>query len=129
MSGGARMLACRKESVSTTETATSGGTACTAGAFIAGATAKHALKHLPRSTPSPQQSSGGVDMLMLSHGMSADCANALAVGPKASQNARRATMKGRTFTAWKGYQRPFQPVNRRGNVTPTQSGVCASSHG
>jgi hypothetical protein len=98
MSGGARMLACRKESVSTTEKARAVAAACTAGAFIAGATAKHALRHLPRSTPSPQQSSAGVDMLMLSHGVSADCAKALAAGPKASQKARSVTTRERAFT-------------------------------
>lgn len=98
MSGGARMLACRKESVSTEENATPGAAACTAGAFIAGATAKHALKHLPRSTPSPQQSSAGVDMLMLSHGTSAGCAKTLAAGPKASQKARSVTTRERAFT-------------------------------
>ena len=98
MSGGARMLACRKASVSTTENARSGAAACPAGAFIAGATAKHALRHLPRSTLSPQQSSAGVDMLMLSHGVSADCAKTLAAGPNASQKARIVTTRVRAFT-------------------------------
>jgi hypothetical protein len=90
MSGGARRLACRMESVSTTEKARSGA-ACTAGAFIAGATAKHAFRHLPKSTPSPQQSSAGIDMLMPSHGVSKDCAHALAAGPTDSQRASIAT--------------------------------------
>jgi hypothetical protein len=105
MSGGARMLACRKASVFTTENSTSSAAACTAGAFIAGATAKHALKHLPRSTPSPQQSSAGADMLMLSHGVSADCAKTLAAGPKASQKARSVTTRERAFT-------PAQVISR-----------------
>src|SRR5688572_23801585 len=111
MSGGARILACRKESVSTTEKARSGAAACTADVFIAGATAKHALKHLPRSTPSPQQASAVVDMLMLSHGVSADCAKTLAAGPKASQKARSATMRERGFTARAGYQPPMYGSN------------------
>jgi hypothetical protein len=98
MSGGLRMLGCRKLRVATTEKARSGAAACTAREFIAGATAKHALRHLPRSTPSPQQSSAGVDMLMLSHGVSTDCAKTLAAGPKASQKARIVTTRERAFT-------------------------------
>jgi hypothetical protein len=105
MSGGARMLACRKESAFTIENSTSSAAACTAGAFIAGATATHALRHLPRSTPSPQQSSAGADMLMLSHGVSADCAKTLAAGPKTSQKASSVTTRERAFT-------PAQVISR-----------------
>src|SRR5688572_10648880 len=97
MSGGARMLACRKECVATTAKAVSDAAICAAGAVIDGANAKHALRHLARSMPFPQQSSAGLDMLMLSHGVPADCAQALAAGPKVSQEARSTTMRERAF--------------------------------
>ena len=110
MSGGARMLACRKDSGATTAKPVSAAATCSAGAVIDGASAKHALRHLTRSMPFPQQSSAGLDMLMLSHGVPADCAQALAAGPKASQEARSTTMRERALTR-AGYQRPFRPVN------------------
>jgi len=47
MSGGARMLACRKEGVAITVAAATGENAGEAGAAIAGATARQALRQLP----------------------------------------------------------------------------------
>lgn len=97
MSGGARMLTCRKESGMMTDAAglAAGGRA--AGAATAGAAARHALRHLAWSMSSAQQSSAGIDMLMLSHG-AADAAQALASGPRASQKASSAAMSCRAFT-------------------------------
>jgi hypothetical protein len=93
------MLVCRKETMATTLNAEYGAAAWTAVAAIDGATAKQALKHLPRSIPSPQQSSTGMDMFMLSHGVPADCAQALAAGPKASQKVSSTAIGKRAFTA------------------------------
>ena len=44
---------------------------------------------------SPQQSSAGVDMPMLSHGFPADCAQALTTGPTASQKASSEAIRAR----------------------------------
>ena len=92
MSGGARMVRCRYKGARITATPKSGVAPCIAGTAIAGAAERQALRHFAWSMPSPQQSSAGADMLMLSHGLSADCAHALAVSPNASQKASNAAM-------------------------------------
>jgi hypothetical protein len=92
ISGGAKTLACRKGSA-TTDAAGTGAAIKTAGAVIAGETARHPIRQAAGFVQSQQQSSAGVVMPMLSHGTSADCAQALAAGPKASQKARTATMR------------------------------------
>ena len=99
MSGGARMLACWNDGAGTTTETGSRAVRGTAGAASAAETAKHALRHFAWSMPSPQQSLAGTDIPMLSHGKSPDCAHTLAAGPKASQKARNAAMRGRAFTA------------------------------
>ena len=93
ISGGAKTLACRKGSAATTDAAGTGAAIKTAGAVIAGETAGHPIRQAAGFVQSQQQSSAGVVMPMLSHGTSADCAQALAAGPKASQKARTATMR------------------------------------
>jgi hypothetical protein len=99
MSGGARMLACRNDGAGTTSETGSSAARGAAGAASAAETARQALRHFAWSMPSPQQSSAGTDMPMLSHGASPDCAHTLATGPKASQKATNAAMRGRAFTA------------------------------
>lgn len=99
MSGGARMLACRNDRAGITTETGSSAVRGTAGAASAAETARHALRHFAWSMPSPQQSLAGTDMPMLSHGTSPDCAQTLAAGPKASQKATNAAMRGRAFTA------------------------------
>jgi hypothetical protein len=87
MSGGAKMLTCRERTCATTAAAGFESVLCVEGGAIAGELARHALRHLASSMPSPQQSSAGADMPMLSHGLSTDCAQALTAGPNASQKA------------------------------------------
>ena len=82
-----------------------------AGASIAGAAPEQAARHFAWSIPSPQQPSGGADMLMLSQGASAGCAQALAAGPKASQKATSAAISGPAFTGRAAYQLPPRAAN------------------
>ena len=91
MSGGAWMLACRNGTEGAANKANSCGPIRFMGAARAGQTARQALKHSVTSIPWSQQPfDAGAGMFMLSHGMSADRANALMAGPKASQSVRTA---------------------------------------
>jgi hypothetical protein len=62
---------------------------------MTGDAARQALRQEAWSIAPPQQSSAGVDIAMLSHGVPADCASALVTGPKPSQMAKSqiATMR------------------------------------
>lgn len=68
--------------------------------------------------PPPQQSSAGVDIAMLSQGISADCASALVAGPKPSQMAKSqiATMRAlRMHASLSGTERrPHRRVEQDG---------------
>jgi hypothetical protein len=102
MSGGARMLTCRIGGVVTTSAAGRGEDRMADGAAMAALAARQALRHFTGSMPSPQQSSGGADMFMDSHGVPADCAHTLAVGPTARENASSAARRKRAFTGRAG---------------------------
>jgi hypothetical protein len=73
------------------------------GAASAGEAIRQAFTQFAGSIPSsPQPSDAGIDMPILSHGMSVDCAHALTAGPKASQNAKTAARMGCPFKRFSG---------------------------
>ena len=94
-SGGARMLACSTDGRARTADVVSTAPTCAVVSATVGEAAKQPVRHFAWSMPAPQQSSAGIDMPMLSQGLSPVCANALAAGPKASQQASSATRSRR----------------------------------